>query len=84
MISVTHQTYYHYFCKGKVRAQEMISATHQTYDHHFCKRKVRTQEMISATVTPPQGRRRTPRDKDGPRLEIFGLKERLRKNCDFL
>ena len=25
MISVTHQTYYHYFCKGKVRAQEMIS-----------------------------------------------------------
>ena len=27
MISATHQTYYHYFCKGKVRAQEMISAS---------------------------------------------------------
>eukprot|EP00493_Phyllostaurus_siculus_P024312 UN24652 len=30
---------------------------------------------IRATVNPPpQGRRRTPRDKDGPRLKIFDLK----------
>ena len=49
MISATHQTYYHYFCKGKVRVQEMVSATHQTYYHHFCKGKVRVQEMICAT-----------------------------------
>ena len=26
-----HQTYYLWFCKEKVRTQEMIFATHQTY-----------------------------------------------------
>ena len=44
MISVTHQTYYHYFCKGKVRAQEMISAS-------FCWKSFPFVHLCSRAIT---------------------------------